>query len=387
MALLGRRARDLEQELSHLRLETASGTQALGIGKSSLTLRQIQQQLPGDLTLLSYHLCGDEVLAFVVTQEAIRVVRHMATPAAVEEQIALLAAHWNHLRMSGIFIERHMAALERNAQRILQRLYHALVAPLAEIAGLEVGDPLQRLVIVPHGLLHQVPFQALYDGERYLIEMAELSYAPSATILTLCQERMARPWSRLLVMGVADPAIPAVEAETRAIAQTFPEAEILMNEQANLGDLRSNVSRCAILHLACHGVFRADNPMFSALKLYDGWLTAAESVQLDLDGALVVLSACESGRGAVLAGDETIGLVRAFLGAGAATLAVSQWLVQDDTGAMLMAEWYARLARGQSLTASLRAAQLALKSSHPHPYYWAPFVLIGSRGVPFNGRA
>ena len=94
--------------------------------------------------------------------------------------------------------------------------------------------------------------------------------------------------------------------------------------------------------------------MYSALKLYDGWLTAAESAQMDLSGALVVLSACESGRGTVLAGDETIGLTRAFLGAGAATLAVSQWLVQDDTGAMLMAEWYARLARGQNPAAALR---------------------------------
>ncbi len=75
-----------------------------------------------------------------------------------------------------------------------------------------------------------------------------------------------------------------------------------------------------------------------------------------------------------------------FLGAGAATLAVSQWLVQDDTGAMLMAEWYARLARGQNPTAALRAAQLSLKSSHPHPYYWAPFVLIGSRSAIFDDR-
>jgi CHAT domain-containing protein len=134
-----------------------------------------------------------------------------------------------------------------------------------------------------------------------------------------------------------------------------------------------------VLHLACHGLFRADNPIFSSLKLYDGWLTAANVMPLRLDGALVTLSACESGRSQVLLGDEVVGLTRGFLGAGAATLVVTLWLVQDETTATLMADWYHRLRQGQSPTAALRAAQQALRETYRHPYFWAPFTVVGKR--------
>ncbi len=152
-----------------------------------------------------------------------------------------------------------------------------------------------------------------------------------------------------------------------------------VGESATVEALRNEASGSGILHLACHGLFRSDNPMFSALELHDGWLMAADAMSLDLSGALVTLSACESGRGEVIGGDEVLGLTRAFLGAGAATLVVSLWLVQDETTADLMGNWYGRLRDGEGRTAGLRAAQLELKERHPHPYYWAPFVLIGKR--------
>jgi CHAT domain-containing protein len=123
-------------------------------------------------------------------------------------------------------------------------------------------------------------------------------------------------------------------------------------------------------------LFRVDNPLFSALKLHDQWLLAADIMQWQLSGALVTLSACESGRSQVLAGDEVIGLTRAVLGAGAATLVVSLWLVQDETTAALMSMWYEQ-ARQIGRAAALRNAQLELKAKYPHPYYWAPFVLVG----------
>jgi CHAT domain-containing protein len=181
------------------------------------------------------------------------------------------------------------------------------------------------------------------------------------------------------VMSVADPLIPAVEKETRAVSRYLPGAEVLTDERATRDALRSASSGCSILHLACHGVFRADNPMFSSLKLHDGWLTAADVMQLDLSGAVVTLSACESGRNEVIVGDEPIGLTRAFLGIGASSLVVSLWLVQDEATALLMKEYYKRLSGNAGPAAALRAAQLAIKDEYPHPYYWAPFILVGRR--------
>jgi CHAT domain-containing protein len=157
------------------------------------------------------------------------------------------------------------------------------------------------------------------------------------------------------------------------------QTETLTGEGATLAALQARVPNCDFLHLACHGSFRADNPMFSAVKLHDGWLTAADAMQLQLKDTLVTLSACESGRGTVLKGDEVIGLPRAFLGAGAAAVVVSLWLVQDETTVTLMTHWYNRLREGLGRASALRAAQQALRESYPHPYYWGPFVLIGQQ--------
>ncbi len=378
---LSQRAAALERELSHWRLQHASRATTAAF-EHPLPLRQIQADLSRDLTVVYYHVAGDEILAFLITRDAIQSVRRLSTPSAVQAQLTLLEAQWRHLKGDSEFVERHIHRLVENAVRPLHQLYVELVAPLEPLLSLHKSSFPDKLVIVPHGLLHQVPFQALHDGERYLIESAELSYAPSASILTMSERRQRRKTSKMLVLGVPDPAIPAVEVETRAIAQVLTTADLRMEEAATLDALLDITDSYRGVHFACHGIFRTDNPNFSALKLHDGWLTADQANHLNLDGALVVLSACESGRTGVLAGDETIGLTRAFLGAGATTVVVSHWLVQDDTGAMLMAEWYARLARGQDAATALRAAQLAIKSSHPHPYHWAPFALIGNRADP-----
>jgi CHAT domain-containing protein len=232
---------------------------------------------------------------------------------------------------------------------------------------------------VPHRLLHQVPFHALFDGEGYMLERFEISYAPSARVYSLCQQNAPRRSGKALVMGVADPLIPAVEKETRAVARYLPDAEVLSDERATSDALRGASSDCSVVHLACHGLFRADNPMFSSLKLQDGWLNAAEVMRLDLAGALVTLSACESGRNEVFEGDEPIGLTRAFLGVGASSLVVSLWLVKDEATASLMESYYKRLRDDAGPAEALRAAQLTIKDEYPHPYYWAPFVLVGRR--------
>ena len=194
----------------------------------------------------------------------------------------------------------------------------------------------------------------------------------------LCQARGAPGRGGATVLGVEDPLIPAAETEAREVAGRLPGARLRFGEDATVGALRGAAGSGA-LHLACHGLFRSDNPMFSALKLHDGWMTAADVMGLDLPGALVTLSACESGRRGVTGGDEILGLTRAFLGTGAVTLVVSLWLVQDDTTAELMGDWYGRLGDGERPAAALRAAQLEVKGRHDHPYYWAPFVLVGKR--------
>jgi tetratricopeptide (TPR) repeat protein len=382
VSVLQERAVELEREISRLRLQATSTPDPfadLGVLEGDAI-----EQIPSDAVLLNYHIVGEEILAFVGVEDEIRVFRNLGSVAVVSELLQRLNMQWDRFRVGPEFVEQHMALLERSAREILSHLYIVLVAPvkaLLEESGISGGAGAPgKLVIVPHGLLHQIPFHALFDGERYLLERFEVSYAPSTRVYSLCQQHNPRRVSdKALVMSVPDPLIPAVSEEARAVARYLHGAEVLNDGRATTDALRSASSGCDVLHLACHGLFRSDNPMFSSLKLHDGWMTAADVMQLDLAGALVTLSACESGRNEVFAGDELIGLTRAFLGVGASTLVVSLWLVQDETTASLMEMYYERLHDGAGPAEALRAAQLAIKDERPHPYYWAPFVLVGKR--------
>ena len=131
------------------------------------------------------------------------------------------------------------------------------------------------------------------------------------------------------------------------------------------------------IHIAAHGIFRSDNPMFSSLKLGNTWLNLFDILNLQLGAELTTLSACETGMSAVWEGDELLGLARGFLYAGTPSLVVSLWTVNDRSTAQLMRRFYQGLQRGLSKSRALRDAMVEVKASFPHPYYWAPFVLMG----------
>lgn len=376
-------ASELELEISRLRLQAAAAMSAHDLLAAPLQLDQIEARLPADLLLLAYHCIGDEIIAFVCAGGRVLVARALGSVGTTQRLIQRLGTQWDRFRAGHAFIEQHIRQLELSAQRVLQALYAELFAPLepliAELLPQPAGGTPLQLAIVRYGPLHQVPMHALFDGQQYLIDRFEISYAPSATVLALCQGRAPRQSGAALIMGVADASIPEVIGEVHAVARQLPGAVVRIDEHATLAALREAAPGCAVLHLACHGLFRVDNPMFSALKLCDGWLTAADAIGLDLTGVLVTLSACETGRGTSVGGDEIVGLTRAFLGAGATTLVVSLWLAQDATTAQLMATWYELLRGPAGPAAALRAAQLRLRAAYPHPYYWAPFMVVGKR--------
>ena len=370
----------LERELSRLQLQLpASKTSD---ANSEPHEHDTLARLPDDAVVISYMICGDDIVAFVVAQHHVVDARIVTQITKIQPLMEKLQAQWNRFREGAAFTQRHMPLLIQSAQSVLHELHAALLDPISQLFGQALSTlHTHKLVIVPHGLLHHVPFHALFNGntDHYVIDDYEVSYIPSATLWGLCQQRLAPEASRAAVFGVSDVLIPAAEAEAHAVAQQLPGASLRVNESATLAEFQSHAPGCAMVHLACHGFFRADNPLFSALKLHDGWLMAADVPMLDLRGALVTLSACESGRSQVLAGDELVGLSRAFLGAGAATLVTSLWLVHDETTATLMQTFYAHLTNHVARAAALRQAQLALKASHPHPYFWAAFVLVGQR--------
>jgi CHAT domain-containing protein len=139
----------------------------------------------------------------------------------------------------------------------------------------------------------------------------------------------------------------------------------------------SLVRAARLVHVATHARYREDNPLFSALRLADRWLHLYEILNLDLDADLVVLTGCDTGAGRHFAGDDMIGLARGFLARGARRLVVSFWPVDDPSTATLAERFHEAHASGADPAEALRTAALSVRSEQPHPYYWAPFALLG----------
>jgi len=173
--------------------------------------------------------------------------------------------------------------------------------------------------------------------------------------------------------------LPHAVEEARAIAKMW-HGQAFLEDEATLDQLHTVAPSSDVLHLAMHGDYRADNPLFSGLLFADGSLTTLDTFNLRLRASLVTLSACQTGRNAISGGDELSGLMRGFLGAGAASLVLSLWRAEDQSTAQLMQIFYTQLLAGQSKAAALRTAQCALLRAHAHPYFWAPFLLVGDSG-------
>jgi CHAT domain-containing protein len=243
----------------------------------------------------------------------------------------------------------------------------------------------QNLIIVPHGVLHYLPFHALHDGKFFLLERYEISYLPAASFMRYCQAGRETSAGMLAVGHSQGQRLPHTLTEARAVAELL-DGQALLEDQASTHRFRQAAPACRTLHLAAHGDFRPDNPLFSGLALADGWLTTLDIFNMRLNASLVTLSACQTGRNVVGGGDELLGLMRAFLCAGAASLALSLWAVEDRSTAQLMEAFYTQLAQGRTKGAALRAAQLQFiqngngEGRYKHPYYWAAFFLVGDAG-------
>jgi CHAT domain-containing protein len=192
-----------------------------------------------------------------------------------------------------------------------------------------------------------------------------------------CLSKPLRSFEKALFVGVSDERIPLVGEETDALARLFPKAEVLTGDAANFKKISESASDTDILHLACHGQFRAKNPLFSSLKLADCWLTVRDVAALKLNADLAVLSACETGVSRVAPGDELLGLASGFFSAGAASLVLSLWNVHDRTTVELMKHFYCEIRAGARPAAALRRAQREIMKKRPHPFFWSPFFLIG----------
>lgn len=342
----------------------------------------VQQYLDPETLLIEYYVLDQKPLVFLVSSDEIRVRYLDADMRQVQRGLQLLQLNLNAVPRSS---PRQVPHLTANAQALLGRLYDLLLRPIC-------GDvaPFENLLIVPHGILHYVPFQALFDGRQYTAIRHQISYLPSASVLRHCLEAHPSGDGMAAFAFSSEGRIPNVVEEARSVAARMG-GEAFVESQATKDQLSKSGERSGILHLAAHGHFRSDNPLFSGVALADGWLSTLDIFSMKLQASLVALSACQTGRSVIGGGDELLGLSRALLSAGAPSLLLSLWTVEDRATTTLMMRFYENLDQGKTKAASLSDAQRSfiqrrsvldteVPEAYAHPYYWAPFFLVGDPG-------
>ncbi len=337
-----------------------------------ITLEEAKKLISGDVALAEYLVAPHEVIVWVLRRGRISVVR---TPIKSQAD----------LRGKVLKLRKLIQGIE-DLEGLPEQLYQILFAGVRGRLG-----GARYVCIVPHGVLHYLPFGMLYDGEDYMVDRYALFYSPSASVLrfTMGKKRRARDKKRRLrVLAIGNPdlgnpalALPFAEKEVHSIPWSFPQVDILTGKQATESALLKRIGDYDIIHIASHGEFDSVNPLFSALLLardqkLDGRLEYTDVFQVRMNAELIVLSACQTGLGKVEAGDEVIGLTRAFTYAGTQAIISSLWRVSDVATGLLVKHFYRNYVH-MNKADSLRQAQLFVKKRYPHPAYWAAFTLTG----------
>ncbi len=337
---------------------------------STSSLEQIRAALPADTTLVEYFRIQDRIVTCVLTHNQLQIVP-VTVRSRVEKLLHLLQLQMSKFRLNQDYLATFGEAMAISTQGHLKDLYQELIAPIRHLLDAK------HLVFVPHGLLHYLPFHALHDGTSYLIDSHTISYAPSASVYAVCQNKRTVASGDSLILGVPDTQAPFIQMEVEALSRILPDAKLFVGESATHEVLRTEGPQARTVHIATHGYFRKDNPMFSSIRLGGSHLDLCEISQLRLPADLIVLSGCATGLNVVSPGDELMGLVRGLLQAGGQSLVLSLWDIHDESSKDFMIGFYTRLQQGASKAEAMRATMLELRKSRPHPYYWASFSLIG----------
>lgn len=338
------------------------------------------QLAPDEAVVVPVVLPG-AVVVFVARHTGVSVVEVVSSEAAVDAAVAdfrdALQSPGSSWPTRGV---RVVASASVDPSAAARALHEVVIAPIQ--THLEGAT---TLVFAPSGRLRYVPFAALYDGERFLVETYRIGLLTASG--ARAEHRPLSPDAQLLVVSNPDGTLPGATAEGKALYRTWGRRRTFVRDGtaatepellARLDELQNAPN---VLHLATHGILRSDAPRDSYLVLADeGRLTLREITLLPLrQTELVVLSACETAVGESGGGEEIRGLAYQFEVRGAAAIVASLWAVDDSSTSEMMMALYGGIREGHGRAEALRDAQLTLLADPAwrHPYFWAPFILVG----------
>jgi len=360
-------------------------------------VRTLYPLIPAKTLLIQYTYLDETLLIWGISQDGMQ---HSVVQTIDERRL-------------NYYFEQLLAELSRGqtATRFIQEISHLLVEPFDHLLGTYT-----HLIIVPYGKGNTIPFSVLTWRKQPLIETHTITYLPSIIALQYLQRIQIDQDDSALVVGNPtkmqwrqEPLKPLhfAEQEARTIAQFGPSTLLLSNE-ATVDAVVKQLSNHTIFHVATHGIIDARYPLLSGIALANGeMLHILNLLAMRVNLKLVVLSACETGRGETTKSNDLISLAQGFLAAGVQTVVMTQWAINDASTQALMEVFYTHLHAGASVASALRLAQLALghyvpkptQPAMPHldpgnrmgsldtddaptlsnaaPYHWAPFIVVG----------
>jgi CHAT domain-containing protein/Tfp pilus assembly protein PilF len=341
--------------------------------------KEVEQRLTANTALIEYVLGEQNLVIFVLTSGGL----HART---VPLRAVDLEAKVDTLRDLMLHKKTNEWKLPAAA------LYRTLIAPIEEAGWLK---GIKQLYIIPHAILHYVPFAALTKrvrtgsgSDRVLVDDHVLAYLPAAAALVYAN-RSPRSSNSVLAMAPSSTRLQYTQRESQSVSELFPRQHmLLLGSRATETSFKRFADRYDVIHLATHGYFNKLNPLLSGVMLEpdaenDGRLDVHEILELKLNAELVTLSACDTALGSgyfaeVPAGDDLLGLTRAFLFAGSPSVLASLWEVNDRSAVHLMHSFYGQLRDGDKATALAKAQrEMRARGLYRHPYYWGAFTLVG----------
>lgn len=344
-------AQDAGQEIELLSLSNVQ----------TITAAEIKKMGARDATLVEYYLAGDKLHIFLVNHKGINA---FSQPVQSTEVVGK-ANLWLASMSKG-----------EEASELASYFYRLLIAPVEEQIKTD------QIVVIPHNVLHYLPFQAIFDGKQHLIHKYAISYAPSITVINLAERKISAGNGQTLIIGNPTKDLQFAEVEAEAISRLFNGSVLLTGEKGTESYVKSRGGEFDYIHFATHGVYDEQTPLKSLIRLgsdqdNDGELTAAELFSTQWKASLVTLSACETGLSKLKSGDELIGLQRALLFAGTRSIVSSLWKVDDKATHFLMTSFYRNLS-AMPKNKALQKAQVDTMKEFKNPYFWAAFNLSGA---------
>ena len=338
-------------------------------------IAQLQANISPGITVIQPVILKNDIALFLLTRDKIKVIK-VPLPAKFDDLLTKTSESISN-RKNANYLDN------------LEELHKLLISPLEK--EIQATKP-KQISIIATGKLRDIPFEALYDGNQYLIEKYPISYltrlsSRSLQITTTSNTPTAR---KVLAFGNPKPnsllSLDGTESEVKAIIPIFPGSESFMNNKATLSNFKTQISRFSILHLATHGCFqKGDCTLNTGGKLKENTLLFADKSWHIQDAGLlglqnvelVTLSACQTSLNTNSNGEEISGLAYLFERAGSKAVIATLWSVADEETKEIMVEFYQNLKQGMRKDEAFRQGKLSQIKNNVHPFYWSPFVLIG----------